>query len=302
MLHANAPALRAQGIHYPTFEAGNSFHHGLFRIAAAKGADGIGKTLGPAILAHAEGATTVISTENFNWNPTPERIGAVRAYFEAEFDEITVLLYLRNFYAYLNAWYCEHVQGFENQASLLPRGFLNDRRIDRARYSRTVALWQEMFGRSAVTVRLYQRSALVRQDIFWDAMSVIDPGFRPGDLQMVAQGNPSMDFAALSLQRAFNSAARIGDRRLHADIGRAVRTASRRFTDARRPSQITPPAAAAVDRAAAEDAPLLARLVGPELAATVYARPDPDFFPDAALQAACADWVAQELQPKAGDA
>ena len=216
-LAANRDRLAERGFLYPRF-CGEINHTGL--AAYALDADrpdelkhpfgGLGPEDVPAMRARLErraaaeltGAQTVIFCGEHCHSRlvTPGEVGRLRDFLAGFFDEVRISVYLRRQDQIALSLYSTKLKSGVVPERVLPVPARADPYFN---YDRFLALWEDAFGREALTVRLFDRQSLVGGSIVDDFLATWAIG--PGEaFRAVPNENGSVSIAAQEFLRLAN--------------------------------------------------------------------------------------------------
>lgn len=145
--------------------------------------------------------TVVLSGEHCSSRlVTREEVERLRSLFDGVFEDARIIVYLRRQDEFLLSTYSTQVRCGETRRLSLPA---IEKRRDRYDFAKLLDLWSGVFGREAVTVRIFSRTSLVDGSVVSD---FIQSAGLPADLpyQMPTEKNQSLDTEALELLRLIN--------------------------------------------------------------------------------------------------
>lgn len=116
------------------------------------------------------------------------------------FDDIKIVIYLRRQDDFLLSSYSTDVKFGKTEACTVPPEEVAQ---DRYSYDRLLSRWSDVFGPSALIVKLYDRSKLKQGDILEDFLETVAPGRSQG-LERPENANISLDAETLEWLRQFN--------------------------------------------------------------------------------------------------
>ena len=216
-LAANREVLAARGFLYPSF-CGSPNHTGLAAYAldparrdplrAPFGAHGEADVapMRARLQAAAEaelkgGATAIFCSEHCHSRLTTlAEVETLRDFLRGFFDEIRIGVYLRRQDQVALSLYSTRLKSGEAERQILPRADGDDPFFN---YDRSLALWEEAFGREAMHVRLFDRRTLTNGSVVDDFLATWElgpiQGFAP-----VADQNESITPVAQEYLRRLN--------------------------------------------------------------------------------------------------
>lgn len=206
-------------------------------------------------------------------------VETIKAFLERFGHPIRVVLYLRNYFDYLNS----QVQELMKWGWTLPAlsEAIRDGRVIKPNYRRKIARFMRIFGRDAVDVRLFHRSCFVGGDLITDFCDALG----------VASARMELDVRTLNASLSGPGAQLVSDHNALSPTGIVPRPDPLRLdklalfeaTDAGSKFRITDRAMLADYRCAvAEDAAFVERLVGTEACRLLTVEPARGRVPSAA--------------------
>jgi tetratricopeptide (TPR) repeat protein len=217
-LAANRERLAERGFRYPGF-CGSPNHTGLaayaldpgksdplrapFSADAPADVPSMRARLHAAAAAELTGeATTIFCSEHCHSRlTTAEEVATLRSFLGGFFDEIRIGVYLRRQDQVALSLYSTRLKSGEVAGPILPRANDEDPFFN---YDRSLALWEAAFGREVMTVRLFDRKALVGGSVVDDFVATW--GLEPiGAFVPVADQNESITPPAQDFLRRMNA-------------------------------------------------------------------------------------------------
>jgi hypothetical protein len=193
-----AAALRADGHHELAFLSGGGYPE--WAVPQSEGLDSLIDRLREEIVQH--DGPVILSSENFYLLCAPDRVAQLmrRLGFVPE-ENLQVLIYIRRQDEAHLSWYNQAVkaQGFAGTIadSIADAWNLWD-------YAKRLKRWERAFGTGAISVRVYQESALHGGEIRRDICHVL--GLKPERLAFSQhRANTKLNRSALEFQRQLNT-------------------------------------------------------------------------------------------------
>lgn len=217
-LAGNRDRLAKRGIRYPRFP-GNKNHTGLAAYAMD---DGRTDAIRGAFGVHDEGAvadfrtriqmlagaelgtegTVVFCNEHCHSRLKASReVQRLADLLGPHFDRIDVAVYLRRQDQVAVSLYSTRLKSGGTCTDILPNAGADDLYFN---YDASLALWEEVFGRANVHVRLFERSELVSGDVVADFLAAWGLG-SPGEYRPVGKRNESISAEAQDYLRRMNA-------------------------------------------------------------------------------------------------
>ena len=176
----NRDALEERGVLYPLSgrpkKPGSStdsprLNHHPLALEILSPPEDVRDSAWPELLAELRGAkedVALVSSEVFDYLRADSQFAAVRSHLQGL--DVKVIVYVRRQDEYLASYYCQWVyrRGESHR-------FEEFRRLPvvEANYQKLLSRWEEAFGREALIVRPYERSALVNGDVIDDICAQI---------------------------------------------------------------------------------------------------------------------------------
>ncbi|PZX17133.1 tetratricopeptide repeat protein [Palleronia aestuarii] len=217
-LSRNRDRLGARGIRYPRFP-GQFNHTGLpayamdddrrdpirdaFGVHSAEAVAGFRRRIERQAEAELDGqGITIFCSEHCHSRlKTREEVQRLADLLMPHFDRIDVSIYLRRQDEVAVSLHSTRLKGGETDKNILPE---TDAGNPYFNYDRSLSLWEDVFGRPHVRVRLFERSELVDGDVVSDFLSAW--GLGPLDAyRAVKKLNESVDARAQDFLRRVNA-------------------------------------------------------------------------------------------------
>ncbi len=216
-LASNRAALRRNGFQYPEF-CGALNHTGLaayamapgrrdeirvpFGIRAADDVEPMRARLRAAAAQELDPVCTALfcSEHCHSRLTTAAEVESLRGFLLEHFDEVRIAVYLRRQDQVALSLYSTRLKSGATDQRILPTCGPDDPYFN---YDRFLSLWENAFGRENVSVRLFERGALVGGDVVSDVVAA----WGLGDLaayRAVAPQNPSINAVAQDFLRRVN--------------------------------------------------------------------------------------------------
>ena len=199
-LHSNRAQLKQYGFYYPDLsDICGSAHHAVSRILKGLSADeaGLPNTWFEDIVSRADDTkcdTVIFSSEDFH---TIKDLALLKATFEGY--EVKVILYLREYVAYLSSWYQQAIHSRN-----LTMSFDEFIEFHKSHYSSLLNKWAAAFGRDALVTSVYKRANLVGADITKDFISKLG-GIDSNAIKNIGHDkNPSITGNLLFFKKVLN--------------------------------------------------------------------------------------------------
>ena len=207
-LTRNRETLASLNYLYPAFDTNSDNHHDIFFTLKNKDIERI-RLYKNAIANYLdESENLIISTENFLWNYKIVSPYRVKELFSDSYD-IKIIIYIRNIYDYINSWYCEYIQGFENQGSKTFCDFATIDNLNNCNYHNIIEYWSDCFSRENIVIRSFVQNKLIDQNLLKDFLTTIGIDKRNiDDFEYIEHKNVSYNYHTLILMRYFNSFSR----------------------------------------------------------------------------------------------
>lgn len=129
-----------------------------------------------------------------------EEVRAVRSLLAPWFDEIEVIVYLRDPFSMAVSLYSTALRAGAMDADVFPAD--NPYMVHAADYRRLIEMWAEVFGRDKLRIRIFEREQLKGGDVLADFAAVI--GLDLAGLPPPPRQNESLSTYAIQLLREFN--------------------------------------------------------------------------------------------------
>ena len=154
-------------------------------------------------LARRDDATLLYSSEHMQSRVQDvEEIRRIARFVRPMVDRVRVIVYLRRQDRLALSAYSTTVRGGNSRAfsfaSMNHRGPYYDQRA-------LLERWAGVFGESAITARVFERSRLEGGDVVDDFVAAADIGRATGELSRPRSSNEALSWTALSILRAFNA-------------------------------------------------------------------------------------------------
>lgn len=217
-LASNRDRLAGRGVRYPRF-CGEQNHTGLAAYAMNDGrTDDIRSAYGVhdaaavpdfrarlerAAEAEFEGAGTVVFCNEHCHSRLKKKVEIQRLadFLRQHFDRIDISVYLRRQDQVALSLYSTKLKSGNTDTDILPRPYEEDLYFN---YDASLAIWEEVFGRAHVHVRLFDRKELVGGDIVADFLSAWGLG-KPAGYRPVGKKNESIGPEAQDYLRRINA-------------------------------------------------------------------------------------------------
>ena len=212
-LHQNSILLRALGITYVGTGNIAHIHSAIGPLNPARFLPEGYKVLDPADLATrlaaTETETVVASSENFSFFFDKSAITALHQALRPHFDDIRIVCYLRRQDRHAVSHHQEgakpnrHAEGalWGHAPNALPDySTAHDLYLD---YNHRLGLWADVFGDRAMTIRIYDRTLLKKNDMFSDFLGILDLDIT--GLQPIGDRNASLGAAQAKVGHLMNS-------------------------------------------------------------------------------------------------
>lgn len=217
-LAQNRERLQARGIQYPRFP-GHSNHtalvayamedrrrdplRGAFGVHSDAAVTGFRRRIEEQAKAElSDPGSTIFCSEHCHSRLTSlTEVRRLRDLLVPHFDHIDISVYLRRQDKVATSLYSTRLKSGSTDLDVLPRTDADDPYFN---YDRSLALWEEVFGRRNVHVRLFDRSEFVNGDVIDDFLAAWDLG-TPRDYLAVEKLNQSIDAPAQDFLRRVNA-------------------------------------------------------------------------------------------------
>lgn len=197
MLLENRDVLQKSGWDYPDFHLLHMAHHPLAYSIAGHDHRGLAPGWDTALRTVMERSEhrLIFSSELFFRTVDP---GAVARYFPPK--DTLVVLYLREYLAYMMSWYAQAIQERN-----LTTSFAEYLQLFSQSFSSYLAGWENVYGTENVVVRVFDRKALQGQDSRVDFVQFLD-GVDVSQLNLTTdESNPSISGNLMFFKKILNN-------------------------------------------------------------------------------------------------
>ena len=298
ILHESRETLKKSSILYPLLRERDPFHHQLY-FSLMHDPEAFEKHSKKIINESHCYQTVILSSENFSWNSNINVAQKVHDRFSGHYENIKIVIYFRNIYSYLNSWYSEHIQSYENQGTTLPSEFLSPSRLAAAKLPRIHNIWATVFGAENIITKIYDKNVFKETPIEEDFLSVINPQKTYQLNKIDRKHNVSLNYQALLLKRHLNSQININNKQLHNGLKVAiVKAASNESLFDKNFWLLSNDHILQIEEAFKDDFEKLKEIIPGKDASFLYAKPEAHLLPTDEQEKKVITWIEKMIIPQ----
>ena len=223
-LARNADKLARQGVYYPRLRD-KPFHHDIFYAIRDQRMSSLDEQFAEIADKARSLPKTIISTENFCWDHRPEIVDATKSFF-SNFDTVKIIIFLRNIFDFHNSWYCEHIQGFENQGTEDVADFFTEDRLEKLNFVKILANWRDTHGKDNVSIAFVDKIGNDGDSLIEAFLRLVGSEIPEGFATPKRKFNISLNAPQIIAKRQINAIKTATTRREHTQILDFVREIS----------------------------------------------------------------------------